>query len=79
MTAAHVAGGGAYVVPVAPGETPDASTGIVVDPDGRAFGVPGPAAAAALGLGNPRPAPRAVVDLLPRGPTLDPEAALVTR
>lgn len=79
VDAVHVAGGGAYVIPVAPGESPDASTGVVVDPDGRVFGVPGSAAAGALALGTPRLAPRSVVDLLPRGPSLDPQAAQVTR
>jgi type VII secretion protein EccB len=79
IDAAHVAGGGAYVIPVAPGEVPDTASGVVVDPDGRVFGVPDTAAAAALGLGTPRLAPRSVIDLLPRGPALDAQAARVIR
>jgi len=76
---ALVVGAGAYVVPVGPGlpgtEAPPAPAGLVVDPGGRAFAVPSPEAADALGLGSPRPAPRAVTDLLPRGPALDPATA----
>ncbi|GAA4926406.1 type VII secretion protein EccB [Actinomycetospora succinea] len=72
LDGAWVAGGGAYVVPV--GEPP-----VLVDPGGRVYPVPDPAAASALGLGVPRPAPRAVLDLLPRGPALDPLAAQTAR
>lgn len=79
VSAVHVAGNGAYVIPVVPGETPDVVAGVLVDPDGHVFGVPGAQAAAALDLGMPRPAPRAVLDLLPRGPALDPQAAQITR
>jgi hypothetical protein len=64
---------------VAPGAPADPAGGVLVDPGGRVFAVPGPAAAAALGLGTPRPAPRSVLDLLPRGPTLDPLAAQTAR
>ncbi len=80
---ALVVGAGAYVVPVGPGlpgtEAPPAPAGLVVDPGGRAFAVPSPEAADALGLGPPRPAPRAVTDLLPRGPALDPATATLMR
>jgi type VII secretion protein EccB len=72
LDGAWVAGGGAYVAPA--GGSP-----VLVDPGGRVFDVPDPAAAAALGLGAPRPAPRAVLDLLPRGPVLDPAAAQLAR
>ncbi|GLZ43917.1 hypothetical protein Acsp06_01020 [Actinomycetospora sp. NBRC 106375] len=82
LDGAWVAGGGAYVVPVgpgAPGRPVDPARGVLVDPGGRVYAVPDPAAAAALGLGTPRPASRAVLDLLPRGPTLDPLAAQTAR
>ncbi len=79
LDGARVAGGGAYVVPVAPGAPADPAGGVLVDPGGRVFAVPDPAAAAALGLGTPRPAPRSILDLLPRGPTLDPLAAQTAR
>ncbi len=79
LDAVRVAGSGAYVVPVGPGETPDPARGVVVDPVGRVYPVPGVRAATALGLGAPRPAPRSVVGLLPRGPTLDPDAARTLR
>ncbi|MDL5158156.1 type VII secretion protein EccB [Actinomycetospora termitidis] len=67
----RIAGAGAYVVPVGPGEPVDPGRGVVVDQVGRVLPVAGRDAAAALGLGAPRPAPRSVVDLLPRGPVLD--------
>jgi type VII secretion protein EccB len=76
---AQVAGAGAYVVPVGPGEAPDPGRGVLVDPAGTVFTVPGVATAAALGLGVPTPAPRAVLDLLPRGPALDPDSARLLR
>lgn len=79
LDGAWVGGGGAYVVPVAGGAPADPAAGVLVDPGGRVYAVPDPAAAAALGLGAPRPAPRAVLDLLPRGPTLDPLAAQTAR
>ena len=83
LDGAWVAGGGTYVVPVAPGAPADpprrSCRGVLVDPGGRVFAVPDPASAAALGLGTPRPAPRAVLDLLPRGPTLDAVAAQSAR
>ncbi|MDD7964569.1 type VII secretion protein EccB [Actinomycetospora lemnae] len=79
LDGAWVAGGGAYALPVAPGGAGDPATGVLVDPGGRVFAVPDPGAAVALGLGGPRPAPRAVLDLLPRGPTLDPLAAQTAR
>ena len=84
LDGAWVAGGGTYVVPVAPGApadpaSADPAAGVLVDPGGRVFAVPDPASAAALGLGTPRPAPRAVLDLLPRGPTLDAVAAQSAR
>jgi hypothetical protein len=79
VDAVRIAGPGAYVVPVGPGEAPDADRGVVVDPVGRVFGVPGVRAATALGLGAPRPAPRSVVGLLPRGPSLDLDAARTLR
>jgi type VII secretion protein EccB len=84
LDGAWVAGGGTYVVPVAPGAPADPAygdpaAGVLVDPGGRVFAVPDPASAAALGLGTPRPAPRAVLDLLPRGPTLDAVAAQSAR
>ncbi|GAA4782072.1 type VII secretion protein EccB [Actinomycetospora chlora] len=79
LDGAWVAGGGAYFVPAFPGAPLDPARGVLVDPGGRVFAVPDPAAAAALGLGTPRPAPRAVLDLLPRGPTLDPLAAQTAR
>ncbi|MFC5063932.1 type VII secretion protein EccB, partial [Actinomycetospora atypica] len=79
VDAVRVAGAGAYVVPVGPGEPVDPARGVVVDPVGRLFPVAGERAAAALGLGTPRPAPRSVVGLLPRGPTLDLDAARTLR
>ena len=79
LDGARVDGGGAHVVPVAPGAPADPAGAVLVDPGGRVFAVPDPAAAAALGLGAPRPAPRSVLDLLPRGPTLDPLAAQTAR
>ncbi|MEJ2887540.1 type VII secretion protein EccB [Actinomycetospora aeridis] len=72
LDGAWVAGGGTYVV------TPGGPAALV-DPGGRVFAVPDPAAASALGLGVPRPAPRSVLDLLPRGPALDPLAAQAAR
>ncbi|MFC5141646.1 type VII secretion protein EccB [Actinomycetospora rhizophila] len=72
LDGAWVANGGAHVAP--PG-----GPAVLVDAGGRVFPVPDPAAASALGLGVPRPAPRAVLDLLPRGPTLDPLAAQTAR
>ncbi|WP_433798600.1 type VII secretion protein EccB [Actinomycetospora sp. CA-084318] len=77
--AVRVAGAGAYVVPVAPGEPADPERGVIVDQVGRVFPVAGRGAAAALGLGDPRPAPRSVVGLLPRGPVLSLEAARTFR
>jgi hypothetical protein len=74
-----VAASGAYVIPVAPGGPADPARAVLVDPGGRVFPVPDPAAARALGLGAPRPASRAVLDLLPRGPALDPVAAQAAR
>ncbi|GAA4838825.1 type VII secretion protein EccB [Actinomycetospora corticicola] len=79
VTAVRVAGAGAYVVPVGPGEPFDPDRGVVVDQVGRVFPVAGRSAAAALGLGDPRPAPRSVVGLLPRGPVLSAEAARTLR
>ncbi len=79
VDAVRIAGSGAYVVPVGPGEAPDPERGVVVDPVGRVFPVPGVRAATALGLGAPRPAPRSVVGLLPRGPSLDLDAARTLR
>jgi type VII secretion protein EccB len=79
IDAVRVAGAGAYVVPVGPGETPDPGRGVVVDPVGRVYPVTGVRAATALGLGAPRPAPRSVVGLLPRGPALDLDAARTLR
>jgi ESX secretion system ATPase EccB len=79
VDAVRVAGPGAYVVPVGPGETPDPGRGVVVDPVGRVYPVDGVRAAAALGLGAPRAAPRSVVGLLPRGPALDLDAARTLR
>ena len=79
VDAVRIAGPGAYVVPVGPGETPDPGRGVVVDPVGRVYPVAGERAAAALGLGAPRPAPRSVVGLLPRGPALDLDAARTLR
>ncbi|MDT7741532.1 MAG: hypothetical protein QOE59_610 [Actinomycetota bacterium] len=79
VDAVRIAGPGAYVVPVGPGETPDPGRGVVVDPVGRVYPVDGVRAAAALGLGTPRPAPRSVVGLLPRGPALDLDAARTLR
>lgn len=75
VTGAHVEGAGAYV---APAGTPR-SGGLLVDPGGRAYPVPDVQAAAALGLGTPTPVAVSVLDLLPRGPTLDPVAALLVR
>ncbi|MEJ2871542.1 type VII secretion protein EccB [Actinomycetospora sp. OC33-EN08] len=75
----RVAGAGMYVVPVGPGEPVDPARGVVVDQVGRVLPVVGRGAATALGLGVPRPAPRSVVDLLPRGPALDLEAARTLR
>ncbi|MDD7937402.1 type VII secretion protein EccB [Actinomycetospora lutea] len=77
LDGAWVAGGGAHVVPSAPGAP--GGPAVLVDAGGRVFPVPDPVAASALGLGAPRPAPRAVLDLLPRGPTLDPLAAQTAR
>lgn len=79
LDGAWVAGGGAHVVPVAPGTAPDPAAAVLVDPGGRVYPVPDPTAASALGLGAPRPAPRAVLDLLPRGPVLDPLVAQTAR
>ncbi|WP_018333512.1 type VII secretion protein EccB [Actinomycetospora chiangmaiensis] len=79
VTAVRIAGAGAYVVPVGPGEASDPDRGVVVDQVGRVFPVAGRGAAAALGLGDPRPAPRSVVGLLPRGPVLSVEAARTLR
>lgn len=79
VDAVRIAGPGAYVVPVGPGEQPDPARGVVVDTVGRVFPVRGVRAATALGLGAPRPAPRSVVGLLPRGPALDVDAARTLR
>jgi type VII secretion protein EccB len=79
VDAVRIAGPGAYVVPVGPGETPDPDRGVVVDPVGRVYPVAGVRAVTALGLGAPRPAPRSVVGLLPRGPALDLDAARTLR
>ncbi|MCD2194980.1 type VII secretion protein EccB [Actinomycetospora endophytica] len=79
VDAVRIAGSGAYVVPVGPGEQADPARGVVVDTVGRVFPVPGVRAATALGLGAPRPAPRSVVGLLPRGPALDVDAARTLR
>lgn len=79
VTSARIARAGAYVVPVGPGEPVDPDRGVVVDQVGRLFPVAGRGAAAALGLGDPRPAPRSVVGLLPRGPVLSLEAARTLR
>ncbi|GLZ52436.1 type VII secretion protein EccB [Actinomycetospora sp. NBRC 106378] len=79
VTSVRIAGAGAYVVPVGPGEPFDPERGVVVDQVGRVFPVAGRAAAAALGLGEPRPAPRSVVGLLPRGPVLSLESARTLR
>lgn len=79
VTGAHVAGAGAYVAPAGPGRAPETSGGLLVDPTGRAFTVPDARTAAGLGLGGPRPAPATIIDLLPRGPVLDPASALLVR
>jgi type VII secretion protein EccB len=79
VDAVRIAGSGAYVVPVGPGEPADPARGVVVDPVGRVYPVPGVGAATALGLGTPQPAPRSVVGLLPRGPALDLDAARTLR
>jgi hypothetical protein len=79
VDAVRIAASGAYVVPVGPGEQADPARGVVVDTVGRVFPVPGVRSATALGLGAPRPAPRSVVGLLPRGPALDVDAARTLR
>lgn len=79
VDAVRVAGPGAYVVPVGPGELPDPERGVVVDTVGRVFPVAGVRAATALGLRPPVAAPRSVVGLLPRGPVLDLDAARTLR
>lgn len=79
VTGAHVAGAGAFVVPSAPDGTPTVAGGVLVDPTGLAFPVPDGATASALGLGAPRPAPGAVIDLLPRGAVLDLGSATISR
>lgn len=70
-------GRGALVRGVVPGQP--AGTGAIhlVTDQGLQYGVPSADVAVALGLGGTTdPAPEAVLSLLPRGPSLDPRAAL---
>ncbi|MDQ3154738.1 MAG: type VII secretion protein EccB [Actinomycetota bacterium] len=68
---------GALVRGVVPGQEPGSGSIFLVTDLGFRYGVPSLEIAAALGLGETtQPAPEAVLDLLPIGPSLDPQIAL---
>lgn len=62
---------------VVPGQRPDTGAIWLVTAQGFRYGVPSMQVARALGLGEATsPAPEAILNLLPIGPTLDPQRAL---
>lgn len=68
---------GALVRGVVPGQDPTSGSIFLVTDLGFRYGVRSLEVAAALGLGETtQPAPEAVLDLLPIGPSLDPQIAL---
>jgi len=68
---------GALVRGVVPGQDPNSGAIFLVTDLGFRYGVPSIEVAEALGLGETtQPAPEAILDLLPIGPTLDPQDAL---
>ena len=68
---------GALVRGVVPGQDPDSGAIFLITDLGFRYGVPSIEVAKALGLGETtQPAPEAILDLLPIGPSLDPQAAL---
>lgn len=68
---------GALVRGVVPGQDPDSGAIFLITDLGFRYGVPSIDVAKALGLGDAtQPAPEAILDLLPIGPSLDPQAAL---
>lgn len=72
-------GRGAVVRSVVPGQDFGTGTIFLVTDQGVKFGVPSVEVARALGLGERfDPAPEAIVRLLPTGPALDPQAAVLT-
>jgi type VII secretion protein EccB len=75
---AVVVGEGGAVRASAPGVAPEAGTVWVVSSGGVAHGVADDATAAALGIGDPAPAPESALRLLPTGPVLDVATATRT-
>ncbi|MDQ3764172.1 MAG: type VII secretion protein EccB [Actinomycetota bacterium] len=68
---------GSLVRGMVPGQRPDTGAIWLVTDQGFRFGVPSIEVARALGLGEvTRPAPESILNLLPIGPTLDPQRAL---
>jgi type VII secretion protein EccB len=68
---------GALVRGVVPGQDPGSGAIFLVTDQGYRYGVPSMDVAQAIGLGDTtQPAPEAILDLLPIGPSLDPQAAL---
>ncbi|HYZ08872.1 MAG TPA: type VII secretion protein EccB [Pseudonocardiaceae bacterium] len=68
---------GALVRGVVPGQDPGSGAIFLVTDQGYRYGIPTIEVAKALGLGErTQPAPEAILDLLPIGPPLDPQAAL---
>lgn len=68
---------GALVRGVVPGQDPGSGTIFLITDQGYRYGVPSLEVAKAIGLGGAtRPAPEAILGLLPIGPSLDPQAAL---
>ena len=68
---------GALVRGVVPGQDPGSGAIFLVTDQGYRYGVPSMEVAQAIGLGDTtQPAPEAILDLLPIGPSLDPQAAL---
>jgi type VII secretion protein EccB len=68
---------GALVRGGVPGQDPGSGAIFLVTDQGYRYGVPSMEVAQAIGLGDTtQPAPEAILDLLPIGPSLDPQAAL---
>lgn len=68
---------GALVRGVVPGQDPNSGAIFLITDLGFRYGVPSIEVAKALGLGETtQPAPEPILDLLPIGPPLDPQAAL---
>lgn len=70
-------GKGALVRGAVPGQPPNTGQIWLVTEQGQRYAVPSLQVAQILGLGNATsPAPEPILDLLPQGPTLDPQKAL---